>query len=229
MHTRLRIPSTPCLIIILLLAGACAAPGTTPGLPITATSQITVPPPTLPSPGPVSGRIRTAAVAGSWYPNDPATLARLIDEMLAAVEPVDGEPIGLIVPHAGYVYSGPTAALGFRQIQEARYDVAIIIASDHRPPVSEPISVWAEGGFETPLGVVPVDVELAQALMAADPRITFDPATHAEEHTIEIELPFLQRACPNCTMVPILMGRDDAETGQVLASALQAVLHHDRR
>lgn len=229
MQTRLRIPSLICLTIIILLVSACSAPSVTPALTITATLQATAPPPALPSPRAVSGRIRTAAVAGSWYPNDPATLTRLIDEMLAAARPVDGVPIGLIVPHAGYVYSGPTAALAFRQVQEAGYDVAVIIASDHRPPVSEPISLWAEGGFETPLGVVPVDVELAQALMAAEPRITFDPATHEEEHTIEIELPFLQRVCPNCTIVPILMGQDDEETVQALAAALLAVLHNDSR
>ena len=130
----------------------------------------------------------------------------MMDEMLAAVEPVDGEPIGLIVPHAGYVYSGPVAAYGFKQLEGAGYDVAVVIASDHQSPLSAPISVWAEGGFETPLGIVPVDVELAQALVEADPRITFDPTTHEGEHPIEIELPFLQRACPDCSIVPVLMG-----------------------
>jgi AmmeMemoRadiSam system protein B/AmmeMemoRadiSam system protein A len=144
--------------------------------------------------------------------------------MLAAVEPVDGEPIGLIVPHAGYVYSGPVAAAGFRQMDGGDYDVAVIIASDHQAPSSDPISVWAEGGFETPLGVVPVDVELAQALVEADPRITFDPDTHEGEHPIEIELPFLQRVCPGCHVVPVLMGADDEDAVQALADALLSAL-----
>jgi AmmeMemoRadiSam system protein A/AmmeMemoRadiSam system protein B len=87
-----------------------------------------------------------------------------------------------------------------------------------------PISVWAEGGFETPLGVVPVDVKLAQALIAADPRITFDPSTFQGEHMIEIELPFLQRTCPGCSIVPILMGTDDEEVVQALAKALLPAL-----
>jgi len=100
----------------------------------------------------------------------------------------------------------------------------VVIAADHQPPISNPISVWAEGGFETPLGVVPVDVELAQALVAADPRITFDPAAHENEHPIEIELPFLQRVCPGCRIVPVLMGADDEETVQALANALLSVL-----
>ncbi|HID89094.1 MAG TPA: AmmeMemoRadiSam system protein B, partial [Anaerolineae bacterium] len=136
------------------------------------------------------GRIRPAAVAGSWYPDDPDELAAMIDELLAAVAPVDGEPIGLILPHAGYVFSGPVAACGFKQLEGVEYDVAVIVGSDHQAPLSQPISVWAEGGFETPLGVVPVDVELAQALVETDPRITFDPAAHEREHPIEIELPF---------------------------------------
>jgi AmmeMemoRadiSam system protein B/AmmeMemoRadiSam system protein A len=148
----------------------------------------------------------------------------MVDGFLALVEPVDGEPIGLIVPHAGYAYSGPVAAYGFRQLEGVEYDVAVVIGSDHRAPLSDPISVWAEGGFETPLGVAPVDAELAQALVEADPRITFDPATHEGEHPIEIELPFLQRVCPDCSIVPVLMGTDDEETVRALADALLELL-----
>jgi hypothetical protein len=148
----------------------------------------------------------------------------MIDGMLAEVEPVDGAPVALILPHAGYVYSGPVAAAGFAQLAQGEYDVAVIIAADHQPPISNPISVWAEGGFETPQGVVPVDAELAGALLEADPRITFDPAAHEGEHPIEIELPFLQRVCPHCTIVPILMGADDEETVQVLSDALLSAL-----
>jgi AmmeMemoRadiSam system protein B/AmmeMemoRadiSam system protein A len=148
----------------------------------------------------------------------------MVDEMLASVEPVDGEPIALIVPHAGYVYSGLVAAYGFRQLEGADYDVAVVIAADHQAPISAPISVWAEGGFETPLGVVPVDVELAQALLDADAHITFDPAAHEGEHPIEIEIPFLQRVCPGCGLVPVLMGADDDETVQALSDALLATL-----
>ncbi len=148
----------------------------------------------------------------------------MVDEMLAAVEPVDGEPIALVVPHAGYVYSGPVAAYGFKQLEGVSYDVAVVIAADHQWPLSAPISVWAEGGFETPLGVVPVDVALARALVEADSRITDDVAAHEGEHSIEIELPFLQRACPGCDVVPVLMGDDSQETVQALTDALLGVI-----
>ncbi len=214
----------PFLVLALssLLLSACAVPTATP------TTEATATPLPLPSVSPSltvpPGRIRPATVAGSWYPDDPDELTRMVDEMLAAVGPVDGEPTGLIVPHAGYVFSGPVAAYGFKQLADGQYDVAVIIASDHQSPLSDPISVWAEGGFETPLGVVPVDVELAQALVAADPRITDDTAAHEGEHPIEIELPFLQRVCPACSVVPVLMGSDDEETVRVLADALLTVL-----
>jgi AmmeMemoRadiSam system protein B/AmmeMemoRadiSam system protein A len=144
--------------------------------------------------------------------------------MLAAIQPVDGAPIGLVVPHAGYAYSGPIAAAGFRQIEQRDYHLAVIIASDHQAPLSNPISVWAEGGFETPLGIVPVDETVARALIDADPRITFDALAHEGEHPIEIELPFLQRVCPNCRLVPVLMSDESEETVQALSEALLAVL-----
>jgi AmmeMemoRadiSam system protein B/AmmeMemoRadiSam system protein A len=144
--------------------------------------------------------------------------------MLGEVEPVHGAPIGLIVPHAGYAYSGPLAAAGFRQLEQGDYNVAVIIASDHQAPLSDPISIWAEGGFETPLGVVPVDREIARALIDADPRIAFDTAAHEGEHPIEIELPFLQRVCPGCRLVPVLMGDDSEEMVGALSEALLAVL-----
>jgi len=210
------------LILSALLLSACAAPAVTPAVEATGTP---LPLPTsLPSPTAPPGRVRPSAVAGSWYPGDAGELAQMVDEMLAAVQPVDGAPTGLIVPHAGYAYSGPVAAYGFRQLEQGEYDVAIIIAADHQSPLSDPISVWAEGGFETPLGVVPVDVGLAQALVAADPRITGDLAAHEGEHPIEIELPFLQRACSDCSIVPVLMGADDEETVQALADALLTAL-----
>jgi AmmeMemoRadiSam system protein B/AmmeMemoRadiSam system protein A len=214
------------LLVFPLVLSACTAPTTAPiATPGTeAIETLPLPSTSLPSPTTPPGQIRPSAIAGTWYPGDLDELMAMVDGMLAATTRIDGEPIGLIVPHAGYVYSGPVAATGFRQLEGAPYDVAVIIASDHQPPLSSPISVWAEGGFETPLGVVPVDVELAQALVEADLRITADYAAHEGEHPIEIELPFLQRVCPGCSIVPVLMGDASEETVQALAEALLAVL-----
>jgi hypothetical protein len=243
-----RLHLLPAILLIVFFLSACAAPipastteTTGPTPPSTKTSaaavssptkllQTSEPAPTRPTPTPTFSpdQIRPSAIAGSWYPADPAELTRLIDGLLAAVEPTDGTPIALIVPHAGYVYSGPIAARGFKQLAGKDYEVAVIIASDHQRPLSNPISVWAEGGFETPLGVAPVDADLARALVDADARISFDPAAHADEHPIEIELPFLQRVCPHCSIVPVLMGNDDDETIAALADALLSVLPGQR-
>jgi AmmeMemoRadiSam system protein B/AmmeMemoRadiSam system protein A len=215
-------PTLKTLILTAAIVTACTAPPASPTVEVTQTT----PPPTTTAPSPTTppGQIRPPTVAGSWYPNDPEQLTEMVEAMLKADGPVDGAPIGLIVPHAGYVFSGPVAAAGFRQLEEGEYEVAVVIASDHQSPLSDPISVWAEGGFETPLGAVPVDVELAQALVEAEPRIAFDPTTHEGEHPIEIELPFLQRVCPHCAIVPILMGSDDEATVRMLADALLDVL-----
>ncbi len=219
------------MLLIVILLSACAAPtGAPAATPMPTVSEATPFPATpFASPTTPPGRIRAATVAGSWYPDDLDELAQLMDEMLAAVEPVDGEPIALVVPHAGYAYSGLVAAHGFRELEGAGYDVAIVIASDHQAPISNPVSVWAEGGFETPLGVVPVDVALAQALLEADARITFDADAHTGEHPIEIELPFLQRVCPGCAVVPVLMGASDDETVQALSDALLAALSNTHK
>jgi AmmeMemoRadiSam system protein B/AmmeMemoRadiSam system protein A len=220
----------PILSALMMALAACAAPRAASLPPPTPGSQgqaqETASATSAPSLTPIrsAGSIRPSVIAGSWYPGQPDELARMVDGFLESVEPVDGQPIAMIVPHAGYVYSGPVAACGFKQLEGVEYQVAIIIAADHQAPLSRPISVWAAGGFETPLGVVPVDAELAEALVAADPRIAADPAAHQGEHPIEIQLPFLQRACPDCRIVPILMGADDEESVAALADALLSVL-----
>ena len=215
-----------CVSALALSLSACAGVTRTPtaGRDRGATDRPVLIPASISPPAAPLGRIRRAVVAGSWYPGEPEELARQVDSMLASVDPVDGAPIALIVPHAGYAYSGPVAATGFKQLGEGQYDIAVIVASDHQMPLSRPISLWAEGGFETPLGVVPVDTEVSEALLAADPRIRFDPEAHEGEHPIEIELPFLQRVCPTCRIVPLLMGTDDEETVEALARALLQVL-----
>lgn len=210
------------MALVAALHTACSAPITSPTAspPPATVADLQTASPTAPA----AGAIRRAAVAGSWYPDDPDQLSHLIDEMLAPVEPLAGAPIGLIVPHAGYAYSGPVAATGFAQLRQGEYEVAVIIASDHQAPLSDPVSVWAEGSFETPLGLVPVEADVAQALVEADSRIAFDPAAHEGEHPIEIELPFLQRVCPDCHIVPVLMSDDSEETVEALADALLAAL-----
>lgn len=204
-------------ILVCLFLSGCTQATDTP--PPTTSFTPTAAPTSLPY-----GSIRSSVLAGSWYPEDPDELRDMVDTFLETAETVDGTPLGLIVPHAGYVYSGPTAASGFKQLEGANIDVAIIIGSDHQAPLSDPISIWVGKGFETPLGVVPVDVDLAEAIIASDPLITADLSAHEGEHPIEIELPFLQRVCPTCSIVPVLMGDASERTVEALVNALRVQL-----
>ena len=214
------------LALSAFISCACAAPPATPPslIPSPQARATQLPPSPPPAATVPPDKVHPAILAGTWYPGDPGALRQAVDQMLADAKPFEGDPVALVAPHAGYVFSGPVAAYSFRQLEGKAYDVAVIIAPDHQAPVSHPISVWAEGGLATPLGVVPVDADLARALIAADSRITFDPAAFAEEHAVEIELPFLQRACPACRVVPVLMGADDDAAVQALADALLKVL-----
>jgi AmmeMemoRadiSam system protein B/AmmeMemoRadiSam system protein A len=167
--------------------------------------------------------IRPAALAGSWYPADPLELAHTVDRLLASVEPVDGAPRALIVPHAGYAYSGKIAAAGWRQLENAEYDLAVILAPAHRARPSKPLAVWESGAFATPLGDVPVDADVCRALIEACPHVAADRVSHLPEHAIEIQLPFLQRVCPRCRIAPLVMG-DGADNDRVIDSAAQALV-----
>ncbi|MFQ6059317.1 MAG: AmmeMemoRadiSam system protein B [Anaerolineae bacterium] len=210
----------PLTTVILLLSlttwclCSCAAPTATPA----------------PTPTPGPSEVRQPAVAGQFYPYDPHELARMVDAMLANVEPVGAggpahpEPVALIVPHAGYIYSGQVAAYAFKQIEGLDYEAIVVVGNNHRDPTFRDLSVYARGAFETPLGPVPIDEELAQALIEADERIVFDRQVHRYEHSIEVELPFLQRVCPSCKIVPIIVGQPSWENCEALADALARVL-----
>jgi hypothetical protein len=141
------------LTLSALLLSACAAPGAISPAQVAPIATVTA---ATPSPAPTipPDKVRPAAFAGTWYPGDPDTLRQTVDKLLADAQPFDGDPVALIAPHAGYVYSGPTAAYSFRQLEGKAYDTAIIIAPDHQAPVSHPISVWAEGGLATPLSSI---------------------------------------------------------------------------
>jgi hypothetical protein len=212
------------MIVSLIAIGALAACTVQP-TPGTASSATALPPApagesTEATPAIPANEIRPPDVAGQFYPADPDELATMVDAFLAAATSEPGTPIALVAPHAGYVYSGPVAAYSFRQLEGRDIRVAVIIASDHQAPVAAPIAVWTTGGWRTPLGVVAVDAELAQALVDADPRITADKADFAGEHPIEVELPLLQRACPQCRVVPVLITSDDPADIEALANAL---------
>ncbi|MGD8399296.1 MAG: AmmeMemoRadiSam system protein B, partial [Anaerolineae bacterium] len=133
---------------------------------------------------------------------------------------VAGELIGLISPHAGYAYSGPTAAHAYHQIEGRTYDTVVLLGPSHRAWVGD-YAASAEDAYRTPLGLVPVDHEFAAALGAELPlrRVQGDA-----EHSLEIQLPFLQRQLGSFRLVPIMMSADAPAAAEVLASALARLI-----
>jgi MEMO1 family protein len=154
-------------------------------------------------------RIRRAAVAGAFYPGNPGQLAAEIDELLDGVEqfgPRLGYPKALIVPHAGYVYSGPVAATAYDELAPARglLKRVVVLGPVHRVPVRG-LALPACDGFETPLGRVPIDRAARASLARLKQVVTSDPA-HAMEHSLEVQVPFLQRTLGEFTLVPLAVG-----------------------
>lgn len=167
------------------------------------------------------GRIRPPAVAGQFYPGDPAELARTVDGLLAQAKPVsgDGELLAVIAPHAGYVFSGRTAAESLSLLKGREVRNVLLIGCAHREGYPG-VSVFDGGGYRTPLGVVPVNRELADWIRSRDGAFTFVEAAHRAEHSLEIELPFLQRVLPEFSVVSILIGRADRRTVEKLGEAM---------
>jgi AmmeMemoRadiSam system protein B len=166
--------------------------------------------------------IREPAVAGAFYPSDRDVLSDDVRGYLkkAKKEAIEGDIIALVSPHAGYPYSGQVAACAYKLVEGMEFDDVVVIAPSHRWPF-EGASIYHRGGFRTPLGVVPVDGDLCDEIMALDKRFRFIPEAHLGEHSLEVQLPFLQVALEGYKLVPIvLMGGANYEICQALGKAL---------
>jgi hypothetical protein len=170
--------------------------------------------------------VRSPAVAGAFYPANPVQLTQQIDDCLASAQRLAAEPSILIVPHAGYVYSGGVAAHGFKQALDRGYASVIILGFNHSYAYSfDGAAIWPSGAWRTPLGDVPIDAVLARQILEAGPRIfTADRSIHLDEHSLEVEVPFIQRVLPGVPIVPISIGRPTLENAQAIADALAQVL-----
>lgn len=167
-------------------------------------------------------QIRAPAVAGTFYPSDPAELKSMIEGFLkgAEVREIKGEPIALIVPHAGYIFSGGVAAYAFKAIEGRSFDDVIIIGPSHHASFPG-ASVYKGEGYRTPLGVVKIDRELVDKLIGLGKGIAFRPYAHLREHCIEVELPFLQTVLKGeFRIVPILMSDFSPQNCSRLSAAL---------
>jgi MEMO1 family protein len=167
---------------------------------------------------------RSTHLAGTWYAGDAARLGEQVDGLLAAQGQVTapGALLGVVVPHAGYIYSGRAAAAGYRRVGAHAYQRVVILAPSHFAHFRGGALLDVDA-FETPLGLVAVDRAGVEAL-AAQPLFRFDPAVYHEEHSLEIQLPLLQRVQPNAPVVPVLLGDLAADDYAVVAAALQDLM-----
>jgi AmmeMemoRadiSam system protein B/AmmeMemoRadiSam system protein A len=163
---------------------------------------------------------RPAAVAGMFYPAQPQALQREVDALLQGAgrcEPRFSHPKALVVPHAGYIYSGPAAAEAYDELSAARGIVrrVVLLGPVHRVPVRG-LALPGVDAFDTPLGSVPIDAVAVQAL-AGLPQVVTSRAAHAREHALEVQLPFLQRVLERFSLLPLAVGdATQAEVMQVL-------------
>ena len=150
--------------------------------------------------------VRQPAVAGMFYPADPRQLAHDVQQLLNAAHPPALTPKALIVPHAGYIYSGPIAATAYATLQPIAAHIrrVVLLGPTHRVAVRGLALPGAEA-FDTPLGRVMLDAAAAR-LVAHLPQVTVSAQAHALEHSLEVQLPFLQSVLPEFTLLPLAVG-----------------------
>ncbi len=164
--------------------------------------------------------IRRPAVAGTFYPSSPEQLTAIIDTFLSAVPDYPKRDyIGAVVPHAGYIYSGPIAAHAYRALSTVSPE-HIVVAGPNHTGYGAAVSVWPDGVWETPLGHVPVDSELTSRIVDRSDYAVPDYDAHIFEHSVEVQLPFLQRVYGSFSFVPITMMYQEPDAAEDLARAL---------
>jgi len=170
--------------------------------------------------------VRAPAVAGQFYPADARMLEEAIKKYMEDAVPVISEkPIALVLPHAGYIYSGQICADGYRQAMGQKYETIVILGTNHTSPDFNKISVYARGAFKTPLGEAKIDETVAAALLAKDADCRENIEVQEQEHSIEVQIPFIQALFPSAMIVPVVIGQPDlamcTHFGQTLAQCLK--------
>ena len=174
--------------------------------------------------------IRRPAVAGSFYPGNPVELSKMLAQFYseAKKEPLPGHPLAVIAPHAGYIYSGRTAASAFKQLEGEVYDVVVIVSPSHTV-FFQGSSVYDGAAYQTPIGMIEIDEKLSAAIASIHPSVYLSNKGHTGgsvrgEHALEVQLPFLQQVLGQFKLVAIVMGDQEEDScralGETLASAL---------
>lgn len=174
--------------------------------------------------------VREPAVAGTFYPGEAGMLAEVVDALLAGatcgLEP-ERDLKAIACPHAGYSYSGAVAAEAFACLRGRTFTTAVLVGPDHYVGF-EGIAVYPSGAFRTPLGDVEVDEELAALFLEAGDGVISAPEAHRREHSLEVQVPFLQRTLPGVRIVPVLMGFRSRSNVEVLANLLSRALDNPK-
>ena len=167
------------------------------------------------------GNTREASYAGSWYPGDEKSLVATIDGYLEKADTFSPprKPRALISPHAGYVYSGSTAAFGYGSLKEGAYRTVVVLAPSHRVPLSG-VAPWKSGAYETPLGLLPIDEEFCEQAMGGWELANESNQAHRMEHSLEMQIPFLQHTLGDFKLVPIIIGTHSLSLADELAQRL---------
>ena len=169
--------------------------------------------------------VRNPVLADTWYPGNPEVLRQTVTDYLSKATPrvAEGKVVTVIVPHAGYLYSGQVAAYSYKLLQRVAPKTVFLIGPSHRVGFRG-FSVSQYSGYKTPLGVAPVDQDLAKKLLSINPQMKWIPQADHQEHSLEIQIPFLQTVLKDFHIVPIIMGEQDLETCALLAKSLIQVL-----
>ena len=170
--------------------------------------------------------VRAPAVAGQFYPSDPAHLKLAVQQFLKDALTVSIEnPKAIVVPHAGYIFAGQICADAYRQVMGRSFNLIVILGTNHTVSNLNGFSVYSRGAFQTPLGLAPVDEGLAAALLAEDENCISNREAHVREHSVEVQVPFIQVLFPAAKIVPIVVGTNDLKMcthfGQALAKVLK--------
>lgn len=176
----------------------------------------------------IEGPIREPAVAGTFYPESEGELGSMIDGFFEKVElpELDKYIRGMIVPHAGYIYSGQVAAYGYKALMDSPpaggINTVILIGNSHKE-YFDGISIFPEGYYKTPLGNIEIDKDLAKKLIDSNDKIFYKESAHSEEHSLEVQLPFLQKVLDNFKIVPVIIG-NQAGVVDILINALKPIV-----
>lgn len=174
--------------------------------------------------------VREPAVSGMFYPDNPKKLRNDVDAYIrdAIIPDFEEDVVGIISPHAGYMYSGKVAAYGFKMIAERNYDTVVLLGPSHRA-YFEGVALWDRGGFKTPLGVIDIDEEIAQKIVSIGGIIKPNTDTHREEHSLEVQLPFLQSVLSGFKIVPLIMGTQTSSDCKKLVQSLSLIFQGSKK